>query len=102
MIDNTLNSFLAIILSSALAGIFLAFYLAKKVLAKESGDEKMQEVSGAILSGANAYLKRQFTTITPILVILTVFLYFTADEPFLGVGGAVAFFVWAFFLALVR
>ena len=101
MIDNTLNSFLAIILASALAGIFLAFYLAKFVLAKESGDEKMQEVSGAILSGANAYLKRQFTTITPILVILTVFLYFTADEPFLGVGRAVAFIFGAFFSALV-
>lgn len=95
------NSFLAIILASSLAGIGIAVYLAKLVLSKPAGDEKMQEVGKAILTGANAYLKRQFTTIAPIVIILTIFLYFTAANPFLGIGRSGAFLLGAIFSALV-
>ena len=95
------NTFLSVILASALAGIGVAIYLAKLVLAKPSGDPKMEEVGNAILQGANAYLKRQFTTIAPIVVILAVLLYAASPNPGLALGRAVAFLLGAFFSALI-
>ena len=97
----TTNNFLAIILFSALAGIGVAFYLARLVLAYDAGNEKMKEVGDAILTGANAYLKRQFTTIAPIIIVLTAFLYLTAPIKSLALGRAVAFLMGAFFSALI-
>ena len=101
MIGTTTNTFLTIILLFAIAGIGIAFWLARVVLSKPLGDEKMQDVSGAILTGANAYLKRQFTTIAPILLVLTAFLYLSSSSPTLGIGRAGAFLLGAFFSALV-
>lgn len=95
------NTFLTVILISALAGIGVAFYLARLVLSKDAGDKKMKEVGDAIHDGANAYLKRQFTSIAPVVVILTAFLYFTAPDPDLALGRAGAFLMGAFFSALI-
>jgi K(+)-stimulated pyrophosphate-energized sodium pump len=102
MIEPTnTNTFLTIILLSAIAGIGVAFYLARLVLKFPQGDEKMQEVGSAIKEGANAYLKRQFTTIVPIVAILAFLLYITAANHTLAVGRAGAFLLGAFFSALV-
>ena len=97
----TTNTFLTIILIFAVAGIIVAFGLAKYVLSQAIGDKKVQEIGGAIQSGANAYLKRQFTTIAPIVVILTFFLYFTAPIQSLAIGRAAAFLLGAIFSALI-
>jgi K(+)-stimulated pyrophosphate-energized sodium pump len=95
------NSILTIILLFAFAGIGVSVWLARMVLSKPTGNKKMQEIGDAILSGANAYLKRQFKTIAPIVAILTIFLYFSAKTPSLGLGRAGAFLLGAFFSALV-
>jgi K(+)-stimulated pyrophosphate-energized sodium pump len=95
------DTLLSIVLISSFAGIGVAFYLAKLVLSKPAGDKKVQEVGNAILEGANAYLKRQFITITPIIVILTAFLYFTAPVKTLALGRAGAFLLGAIFSAAV-
>lgn len=101
MQDNSIHTFLSVILIFAVAGIGIAFWLAKQVLTKANGNEKVQEVGNAILNGANAYLKRQFSTIAPIVLVLTVFLYLTANSTYLGLGRAGAFLLGAFFSALV-
>lgn len=95
------NSILTAILFSSLAGIAVAIYLARHVLAFKDGDKKMREVGAGILSGANAYLKRQFKTIAPIVVILAGLLYFTAPNTHLAIGRAAAFLLGAFFSALI-
>ena len=92
---------LPIILGSSIAGILVAFWLALQVLKRDPGDAKMKEVGDAILAGANAYLKRQFKTIAPIIIILTLFLYFTSPHPALAFGRAAAFLLGAFFSALI-
>ncbi len=99
--SNNTNTFLTVILLSALAGIGVAFYLARLVLREPKGDKKMQEVANAIKEGANAYLKRQFITIAPIVIILAIFLYATAANQTLAVGRAGAFLLGAFFSALI-
>jgi len=96
-----LNLFLTIILLSSLAGIAIAFYLARLVLSKPTGNKEMVEVSDAIKAGANAYLKRQFTTIAPIIVVLTAFLYLTSPDPSLRLGRALAFIMGSVFSALI-
>ena len=85
------NPFLTVILLFAIGGIGIALWLAKWVLSQKDGEAKMKEVSGAILTGANAYLKRQFRTITPIVVVLAVFLYFTSVDPALFLPRALDF-----------
>lgn len=95
------NTLLLIILFSSFAGIGVAFWLARLVLSKPMGEKKAQEISEAILSGANTYLKRQFKTIAPILVILTVFLFISAPNKELALGRSLAFIVGAIFSALV-
>ena len=64
-------SLLAGVLSIAYA-IFLAF----RVLSNERGDEKMNAISDAIAEGAMAYMKRQYTVVAIIGVLIAVILYF--------------------------
>jgi K(+)-stimulated pyrophosphate-energized sodium pump len=91
------NIFLTIILTSAVAGILVSLGLATYALKQEKGNEKMEEVAHAVQSGANAYLKRQFKTIAPIIVILAIFLYISAPVRSLALGRAGAFLLGAIF-----
>lgn len=95
------NPFLTAVLASSLVGIVVAFWLAASVLGHPSGEKEMRNISQAIQMGANAYLKRQFTTIAPIVLILTAFLYLTSPNPLLAAGRAGAFLMGAFFSGLI-
>ena len=61
----------------SLAGLLFAGYLAFYVLKQDKGTSEMQEISDAIRQGANAFLKRQYSTIG-ILAIVVALLIFTA------------------------
>lgn len=95
------GSFLTIILSSAIAAILVGLGLAKYALSQEKGDEKMEEVSRAVQTGANAYLKRQFKTIAPIIVILAIFIYISAPAGSPAIGRTIAFLMGAIFSATI-
>jgi K(+)-stimulated pyrophosphate-energized sodium pump len=62
----------------AIAGLMYALFLKRFVDSRETGNEKMNEVSAAILKGAEAYLRRQLRTVAIIIVVLAVALFFTA------------------------
>ena len=47
----------------SILGLVAAFVLAKWVLKQDAGTEAMQKISNAIKQGAEAFLRRQFTTI---------------------------------------
>lgn len=95
------GTFLTIILSSAIAAIVVGLGLAKYSLSQEKGNEKMEEVSRAVQTGANAYLKRQFKTIAPIIVILAIFLYISAPAGSPALGRTIAFLMGAIFSATI-
>jgi len=61
---------------SALISIFTAIYFMGWVFRQDKGTEEMQRVAGAIREGAFAFLKRQYTTIYFISVIVAIILYF--------------------------
>ena len=55
----------------ALGGLVYAGLLVKQVYATDTGTTAMQEIARAIREGANAYLKRQFTTVGLLIVVIT-------------------------------
>jgi len=79
----------------------VALGLAKYALGKEKGSPEMEEVSKAVQEGANAYLKRQFKTIAPIIVILAIFIYISAPAGSPALGRTLAFLMGAVFSATI-
>src|SRR5262245_5103749 len=75
-----------IVLCGVLAGLY-AVWAIRSVLASDPGSPRMQEIAAAVREGAQAYLKRQYTTIgvfvVVIFLILSYFLGFTVAIGFL-------------------
>jgi K(+)-stimulated pyrophosphate-energized sodium pump len=65
------------VLGVAVLGLAYALFLRKQVLGEDKGTEKMQQVWGAIRDGADAYLRRQLRSIVPLIVLLTIAMYFS-------------------------
>ncbi|MBI5441863.1 MAG: sodium/proton-translocating pyrophosphatase, partial [Deltaproteobacteria bacterium] len=51
------------VLAVAVLGLLYAWYLARQVLAADTGTPKMQEVAAAVREGSEAYLAAQFKKI---------------------------------------
>ena len=58
----------------AVIALVFAFIQTKKVMKASEGDEKMVKIAAAIRSGANAYLKRQYTTVFKVFLVVFVVL----------------------------
>jgi K(+)-stimulated pyrophosphate-energized sodium pump len=65
------------VMITALISLVYAWLLRGKVMKKDKGTPKMQEVWNAIRIGAESYLNRQLRTILPLILILTVALFFS-------------------------
>ncbi len=60
-------------IGALVAGLF-AVMQAKKVLSYSEGGEKMRKIAANIRSGANAYLKQQYTTVFKVFIVVFVIL----------------------------
>ena len=60
-------------IGALVAGLF-AVMQAKKVLSYSEGSEKMRKIAANIRSGANAYLKQQYTTVFKVFIVVFVIL----------------------------
>ncbi len=81
-------------------GIFAIIYglfQARWIVSMPAGNARMQEISGAVREGAIAYLKRQYTTIAIVGVVIFLIIGFI---PKLGWATALAFALGAFFSGL--
>jgi K(+)-stimulated pyrophosphate-energized sodium pump len=63
---------LAVPLGASLLAIGFAAYLARQVLANDTGTAEMRKVSDAIFTGAQAFLRRQYRTIAVLAVVAAV------------------------------
>ncbi len=64
---------IAIFVGSILALVF-ALIMAKRVLSFDEGTDRMKKISASIRSGANAYLKRQYTIVLIFFIVMFVIL----------------------------
>jgi K(+)-stimulated pyrophosphate-energized sodium pump len=58
-----------IILPAGIIAVLFAIYLARDVLARDTGTTAMQDVAGTIFEGAVAFIRRQYTTIGILAVV---------------------------------
>jgi K(+)-stimulated pyrophosphate-energized sodium pump len=63
-----------------LAGLGFAFFLIRSILSASPGNERMQQIAGAIQEGAKAYLNRQVMTISAIAAVIFVLLFTFKDH----------------------
>ena len=89
------------VLVTAVFGLLYAMFLSAEVLRKDQGTEAMRKISEAIRLGANAYLFRQFKAIVSLIFLVAALLYFSAGEPHIRWGRALAFIMGAGFSWLV-
>jgi K(+)-stimulated pyrophosphate-energized sodium pump len=78
-----------IVLCGVLAIVY-AIWATRSVLSADPGNARMQEIAGAVREGAQAYLKRQYTTIAIVGVVIFLIVWY-----FLGGLVAVGFLVGA-------
>src|SRR3989344_5005360 len=78
--------FAASVLAIAFSG-----YLARNVLMRERGNDRMEEIAAAIRIGANAYLKRQYKTVAVFAAAIAVLLgaFISVPTALTFVAGAV-------------
>ncbi len=116
-----LNNFeqiaIVLVMVTAFVSLLYAWLLKDKVMKKDKGTEKMQEVWNAIRIGADSYLQRQLKTILPAIVLLGIALFLSvyvvkpsaeAVEEFpnntvliMAIGRTIAFIMGATFSLLV-
>lgn len=78
-----------IVLCGALSIVY-GVYTTQQLLAADSGSARMQEISAAVREGASAYLKRQYTTIAIVGVVILIAAFFL-----LGIWAALGFLLGA-------
>jgi K(+)-stimulated pyrophosphate-energized sodium pump len=66
-------------LVAAAAAILFGLFLARSVLSRPAGNERMQDIARAIQEGAEAYMKRQYTVVAVVAVVIAVLLAIVLD-----------------------
>ena len=65
-----------IAIACGVIALIYGIFTSSQVLGASAGNQRMQEVSGAIMEGAKAYLGRQYTTIGIVGVVVAVLIFF--------------------------
>jgi K(+)-stimulated pyrophosphate-energized sodium pump len=78
----------------AAAAVIYGVLITQRLLARSPGNERMQEISGAVQEGAWAYLTRQYTIIAAVALPLAILLWIVQGDvlPAIGflIGGALS------------
>ncbi len=78
------------VVASGIVSLLYGVFAARSIFAAAAGNERMQDIASAIQEGASAYLKRQYTAIAMVGVVVFVILTLT-----LGIMVAIGFLIGA-------
>jgi K(+)-stimulated pyrophosphate-energized sodium pump len=96
------KSLVAVVGLVAIVALGFAFVLFREVLSADQGTPKMIEIAEAVQEGAQAYLKRQFRTLSVVVAVVFVLLFaLPADDAGERIGRSVFFLVGAGFSASI-
>src|ERR1700751_2356862 len=87
--ETAMTALWVIVLCGALSIVY-AIWATNSVLAADAGNPRMQEIAAAVREGAQAYLRRQYTTIGAVGVVIFLLLAY-----FLGTRVAIGFAIGA-------
>jgi K(+)-stimulated pyrophosphate-energized sodium pump len=103
--NSSQSTLLLIVLAASLGALAFAVWLARWVLGRDRGTREMQVISNAIQQGAEAFLARQYKTITALALVVAVLIWVgysqfrqtTTGDP-VGDPGLLALYVTGSFL----
>jgi K(+)-stimulated pyrophosphate-energized sodium pump len=94
---------LPVVVVISVIALIVAGTLARIILAQDEGTPKMREVADAIRVGAEAFIKRQYSTIAILAIVLAVVIfcvYFVTGQQEFAIDTALAYLFGAFCSAL--
>ena len=83
----------SIVLLCSLLSIGFGVFTTKRILKEPQGSDRMIEIASAIQEGAQAYLNRQYLTISVVGALITVLLYFLIHNSFVAIGFVIGAFL---------
>lgn len=85
-----MTSYLWLVIAAGALGVLYGAVQTAALMKTDSGNERMREIAAAIQEGASAYLKRQYTTIGIVGVVILVAAFFL-----IGIWAALGFLIGA-------
>ena len=83
----------SIILICSLLSLVYGVVTIREILAAPQGSERMIEIASAIQEGAQAYLNRQYITISIVGALITILLFYLIHNPFVAIGFVIGAFL---------
>ena len=84
--------FSIILLCSILSLVYGAVTI-RQILSEPQGSDRMIEIASAIQEGAQAYLNRQYITISIVGIFITILLFYLIHNPFVSIGFVIGAFL---------
>ncbi|MFL2662253.1 MAG: sodium-translocating pyrophosphatase [Alphaproteobacteria bacterium] len=83
----------SIILFCSLLSLVYGAVTIRQILSEPQGSDRMIEIASAIQEGAQAYLNRQYITISIVGLLITVLLFYLIHNPFVSIGFVIGAFL---------
>ena len=75
-----MSNYLWLVIAAGALGVLYGLIQTASLMKASTGNDKMREIAAAIQEGASAYLRRQYTTIAMVGVVILVAAYFLIGE----------------------
>ena len=84
--------FFIVFICSILSLLYGGFTI-KKILEEPQGSDRMKEIASAIQEGAQAYLNRQYLTISIVGIVIAILLFYLMENSFVSIGFVIGAFL---------
>ena len=82
-----------IVFICSLLSLIYGGYTINQILQAPDGSDRMKEIAFAIQEGAQAYLNRQYITISIVGILITILLFYLMENTFVSIGFIIGAFL---------